>query len=413
MNRRSRSSLFPVLSSFALLLVLVLNGCAQMPGGSPGGKTGATYKIGFITSITGAASYLGEPERDAATMMQKQLDEQGGITGPDGVKHPVKILIQDTEGSGDVAVPVAKKLIDSEGVVALLGPATSQESMALIPVATEAQVPMISMASSSGIVKPVAERKWIFKVAQSNEHTAPWQVKYAKAKGLTKIANIYVNNSYGEDGAAAIRATAKAENVQIVLEDTFGAADTDMTALITKIKASEAQSVLVTAIPPAAAIFTKQYRELGLTQPLLQNSGIGNVSFVPLAGAANAEGVIFPIGKIVAVDALADSDPQKPVLKQFVADFQKAIGKAPNQFAAHGRDSLALVLNALKALPNGLSLADQRSKLRDGLEGTSGFVGVDGVFNLSATDHVGLSTKDVVLARITNGEFAYLPEEKW
>jgi len=146
--------------------------------------------------------------------------------------------------------------------------------MALIPVMTEAEVSLISMASSSAIVKPVAEREWIFKVAQSNEHTAPWQVEYAKSKGLTRIASLYVNNAYGEDGAKAIRDTAKAEGVEIVLEETFDAADTDMTSQMTKIKASGAQAVLVTAIPPAAAIFTKQYRELGVTLPLIHNSGV-------------------------------------------------------------------------------------------------------------------------------------------
>ena len=285
---------------------------------------------------------------------------------------PVKILVQDTEGKGDVAVQVVKKLIDDEKVIAIIGPTTSAEAMALIPVVQEAQVTMISMASSSSIVKPVAERKWVFKVAQSNEHTAPWQVKYAKAKGLTKIANIYVNNAYGEDGAAAIRETAKTEGLEIVLEETFEAGDTDMTAQITKIKASNAQAVLVTAIPPAAAIFTKQYRELGASLPLIHNSGIGMQSFIDLAGASNAEGVIFPIGKLVATDALANDDPQKPVLTKFMADYKAATGKQPSQFAAHGLDSIQIVLQVLKTLPDGLSLQDQRGKLRDGIEGVEG-----------------------------------------
>jgi branched-chain amino acid transport system substrate-binding protein len=399
----------------ALALVLSLGACGKTTPtpAAPAGKQGAAYKIGFVVAITGASSSLGEPERDVAVMVQKQLDAQGGIVGPDGVRHPVKIIIQDTESKGDVAVPVAKKLINDEGVVALIGPTTSQESMALIPVVQEAQVTMISLASSSAIVKPVAERKWIFKVAQSNEHTAPWQVKYAKAKGLTKVANIYVNNAYGEDGALAIRETAKAEGVEIVLEETFDAADTDMTAQITKIKASGAQAVLVTAIPPAAAIFTKQYRELGLTLPLLHNSGVGMQSFIDLAGAANVEGVIFPIGKVVAVDALADTDPQKPVLQRFVADYKAATGKYPNQFAAHAWDALQIVLQVLQTFPDGLPLTEQRARLRDGIENLKGFVGADGVFNFSPQDHVGLSLNDVVLVRITGGQWRYFPPDQW
>jgi branched-chain amino acid transport system substrate-binding protein len=422
MNLRS-SSLFVMVMVFVLLAATACGGPAPTVAPPTAAKSsaptvtparqGTVYKIGFMAAVTGSSSSLGEPERDVAQMMQKQLEAQGGITGPDGVVHPVKIIIMDSEGSGDVAVPVAKKLINDEGAAVIIGPTASAESMALIPVVQEAEIAMISMASSSSIVEPAAQRKWVFKVAQSNKHTSPWQVKYAKAKGLTKIANIYVNNAYGEDGALAIRETAKAEGLEIVLETTFEATDTDMTAQITKIKASGAQAVLVTAIPPAAAIFTKQYRELSMAMPLLHNSGVGMKSFIDLSGSANAEGVIFPIGKVVAVEALPDSDPQKAVLKQFVADYQAATGKFPSQFAAHSWDSFQIVLNVLKTLPDGLSVRDQRAKLRDGIENMKSFVGADGVFNFSSTDHVGLSLNDVVLVRIQNGQWGYFPQDKW
>jgi branched-chain amino acid transport system substrate-binding protein len=421
MKRSELSSLLFVLVACSLIFsILLITGCSTSPAAKPGtapsqgkGKTGTPYKIGFIASATGAASYLGEPERDVAVMIQKQLDAQGGITGSDGAVHPVQIIIQDTQGTSDVAVPVTKKLIDDEQVVAILGPSTSPETMALIPIVQEAKITMLSMASSSQIVQPVAERTWVFKVAQSNEHTSPWQVRYAKTKGLLKIANLYVNNAYGEDGAAAIRQTAKDSGLEIVLEDTFGANDTDMTAQITKIKASQAQAVLVTAIPPAAAVFTKQYREMGLSLPLLHNSGIATPAFATVAGSSNAEGVIFPMGKLVAVSSLPDSDPQKKVIEQFIGDYEKSAGKAPSHFGAHAWDAIQITLHVLQVMPDGLTVEEQRSRFRDGIEQLHGFVGVDGVFNFSTQDHVGLSANDVVLVRITDGKWGYLPPEKW
>ncbi len=406
-----KRSLFVFLIVSCLLAVSA--GCSAKPEPSDEtSTTGTPYKIGVIVSVTGAASTLGEPERDAATMLQKQLDAAGGITDKDGVLHPIELIIQDTQGSSDVALPIVKKLID-DGVVAIVGPSTSYESMALIPVVQEARVTLVSMASSGDIVNPVSARWWVFKVAQSNEHTSPWQVRYAKAKGYTRIANLYVNNAYGEDGADAIRQTVAAEGLEIVLEETFGADDKDMTAQITKIKASGAEAVLVTAIPPAAAIFTKQYRELGVDLPLLHNSGIAMPTFVDLAGSANAEGVIFPMGKLVAVDALPDDDPQKQVLQQFVTDFTDYTGKAPSHFAAHGWDAIQLVLAALGRMSDGLTLDEQRVLLRDELERTKDFVGLDGVFNLTPVDHVGLSEDDIVLVRIKDGVWEYFPQEQW
>ncbi|MBC7238166.1 MAG: ABC transporter substrate-binding protein, partial [Chloroflexi bacterium] len=281
------------------------------------------------------------------------------------------------------------------------------------PVVQEAKVPMVSMASSSAIVEPVAERTWIFKTAQNNSHTAPWQVRYAKAKGLLKVANFYVNNAYGEDGAKAIRASAQQEGVQIVLEETFGADDKDMTAQLTRLKASDAQALLVTAIPPAAAILTKQYREMGITLPIIHNHGIGMKPFIDLAGVEAAEGVLFPMGKLVAVNALPDSDPQKAVIRQFVKDYEASAGTAPSTFAGHAWDAIMLVIKALEKIPADVPPEQLPARVRDELEKIQGFVGISGVFNLSAQDHVGLSADDVVMCRITNGDWQYYPPEEW
>jgi branched-chain amino acid transport system substrate-binding protein len=404
----------------AVFLALALVSCGSaataVPVASGNGTpatSGETYKIGFLASVTGSAATLGEPQGKAAEMVQQQINAAGGIVGPDGVSHPVEIIIEDTEGSADTAVSLVRKLVDDEGVVALIGSTTSTECMAMVPLAEEAKVPLLSMASSSAIVTPVAERFWVFKTAASNEHTAPVQVDYAKAIGVTKIANLYVNNAYGEDGAKAIRAAAEAAGIEIVYEDTFEAADTDMTAQITKAKASGAEAVLVTAIPPAAAVFTNQYRELGVSVPLIENHGIAMQSFIDLTGADNAEGIVFPMNKLVAYSALADDDPQKAVIAQFVTDYTAYAKSAPTHFAGHAYDALELVFKALATVPAGTSLADTRSQVRDQIEGTTGFVGIDGIFNFSAEDHVGLSVSDMVMARISDGKWHYFPREEW
>jgi branched-chain amino acid transport system substrate-binding protein len=376
-------------------------------------KTGEAYAIGVLVASTGGAAALGEPERDAARLVQSQLEAQGGVIGADGLRHPVKVVIYDTQSTPDTAITLAKKLISDDKVVAIVGGTTSPESLALVPIVQEAKIPFISAASSSSIVEPVADRFWVFKTAQNNRHTAPQQVEYAKAKGLTKVANLYVNNSYGEDGRNAIRDAAKAAGVEIVLEETFEAADTNMMAQLTKVKASAAQAVLVTAIPPAASILTKQYRELGLKMPLIQNHGIGMKSFITQAGPENAEGVLFPMGKLVAVAALADNDPQKPVLAKFAKDYEAFTKNPTSTFAGHVWDGLQLTLKALEGLPAGLKLEEQRAKVRDAVENTKNFPGTGGMFSLSAQDHVGLSAKDVVLVKIADGNWVYLPREKW
>jgi branched-chain amino acid transport system substrate-binding protein len=396
-----------------LIVVLLFPTMAGCRAATPKSQV-TTYKIGFMAAITGGASFLGVPERDAAVMIQEQLKANGSVVvGPDGVEHPVEILIMDTESNPDVTISVAKKLINDDKVVAIVGTTASGTSMALVPVMQEAQIPMVSMASSSAIVEPVSDRKWIFKTAQNNDHTAPWQVRYAKAKGFTRVANFHVNDAYGEDGAKAIRKAAAEQGVQIVLEETFGAADKDMTAQLTKLNASDAQALLVTAIPPAAAILTKQFREMNIDMPIIHNHGIGMRPFIDVAGIEAAEGVLFPMGKLVAIDALAEGDPQRAVIEQFIKDYQASSGNAPSTFAGHAWDGLMLTLEALARIPSDVSANQVPALLRDELEKTQGFVGISGIFNIAVDDHVGMSADDVVLCRIVNGEWEYFPPEKW
>jgi branched-chain amino acid transport system substrate-binding protein len=397
--------------------VLLLSGCTAATTAASSGAPAAApdgvevVKIGFMAAATGGAAFLGLPEQDAARMIQAQLADQEFVSA-DGKPRRVEIVIYDTEGSGDVAIPLTKKLIADDQVAIIVGGTRSPVSLALVPIVQEAKIPYISMASSSEIVEPLAERYWVFKTAQSNRHTAPWQVRYVQELGLTQVASLYVNDAYGEDGRNAIRQAADEAGVEIILEETFESADTDMTAQLTKIKASGAQALLVTGLPPAASIITKQFHELGLDMPLVHNHGIGMKPFIDLAGAENAEGVVFPIGKMVAVDALADDDPQKPVLQQFIRDYEAFTGNPTSTFAGHAWDGVQIALKAIAAMPSGLSLEEQRAFLRDTVE-TMSFVGTGGKFQMSPEDHVGLSPDDVVLVRITNGEWQYFPPSDW
>lgn len=405
------------LASMALfvLALLMFSGCPAAGPADTSAPTGSdgeeVIKIGFLAASTGGAAFLGGPERDAAMMLKEQLAGQE-FTAPGGEPRTIEIIEYDTEGSGDVAIPLAKKLIETDQAAIIVGGTRSPVSLALVPIMQEAEVPFISMASSSEIVEPVEERYWIFKTPQSNRHTAPWQVRYVKEQGIDKIASLYVNNAYGEDGQTAIQEAAEEMGVEIVLEETFEASDTDMTAQLTKIKASDAEALLVTGLPPAASILTKQFRELGLDMPLVHNHGIGMKPFIDLAEPENAEGVVFPIGKLVAVDALDDSDPQKAVLQQFITDYEEYTGEPASTFAGHAWDGVSMAVKAIETMPAGLSLEEQRVFLRDAIENME-FVGTGGKFKFSPEDHVGLSPDDVVTVRITDGEWEYFPPEMW
>ncbi|MBI3031442.1 MAG: ABC transporter substrate-binding protein [Candidatus Rokubacteria bacterium] len=369
------------------------------------------YRIGFVSAITGASA-LGVPERDVAVMIQKELDAKGGVPGPDGKKYPVKIFIHDSESKPDTTVRVVKKLIGEDKVHVVIASSLSPTSLAVVPVTTEARTPHISMASSHAIVTPVKERYWVFKTPQSNIHVATHQVKYLKAKRYTKVASLYVNDAFGEDSRKGLASLAKDAGIDIVYEDKFERDDKDMTPQLTKVKASGAQALIVHAIPPAASIITKQYRDLGLTLPLIHNHGVGSPRFIELAAGA-AEGVIFPIGKMLVAEELPGTDPQKKVLLDFVAWYEKGTGNPRSTFAGHAWDALQMSFMAFAKVSPTMPLDQARAKVRDELEKVKNFAGTGGIFNMSAEDHVGLDERSMVLVRVEGGKWKYFPPEKW
>jgi len=279
-----------------------------------------------------------------------------------------------------------------------LGASSSGPSMAMIDTVQKEKIPMISMAAASSIVEPVAERSWVFKTAQSDIVMVKKIVSYLEKQGLTRIAFLYMNNAYGDGGKKAFVEAAQAGQIQIVVEEKFDAADKDMTPQLTKVKASPAQAVVVWAIPPSASILTKNYRDLGLTLPLIHSHGVGNEKFIELAQGA-ADGVIIPIGKLTIAEQISDSDPQKQVLTTYIKEYREKYQTNPVSFGGYAWDAFNLVIQALeKAGPD-------RAAIRQELENTRGFIGVSGIFNMSAQDHNGLDVDSAVLVQIEKGRW--------
>jgi len=393
MKKMQKGSKVQVWLVVLLLVGLLVGGCSSNKGTTPGSSTAAeSYKVGAVLDISGNSSSLGVPERDTLLMMVEKINAAGGIKG-----HPLELLIMDNKSDETEAVLATKTLVE-KGVLAVLGASSSGPSMAMIKTAQSEKIPMISLAAASSIVEPVAERQWIFKTAQSDIVMVNKIMDYLKKNNLTKIAFMHMNNAYGDNGKKAITAATKDSGVTIVAEEKFDAGDKDMTPQLTRVKASGAQAVIVWAIPPSASILTKNYKDLGLSIPLIHSHGVGNQNFIDLAQGA-ADGVILPIGKLTVAEQIAGSDPQKKVLEDYIADYSKRYNKQPNSFGGYAWDALSLLVNAIeKAGPD-------RAAIRDALEKTQGLTGISGVFNMSAQDHNGLKEDSAVLVTIENGKW--------
>ncbi len=362
--------------------------------GAPPALAEEPIKIGALMAVTGPASFLGGPEARTLEMLVEQTNAAGGIRG-----RKLQLLVKDTGGSPEKAISFAKQLIEEEKVFAVIGPATSGETMAVKAIAEEGKTLLLSCAAAEVIVNPVA--KQVFKTAQKDSHAAIKIFQRMKKMGVTRVALLTSNTGFGKAGKEQIEKLAPEHGIQIVVSEVYDKAATDLTAEVTKVAAAKVQAILNWSIEPAQAIVIKNARQLGLTLPIFQSHGFGNTAYVKAAGAA-AEGVIFPQGGLAVAEDLPASHPQKAVLVAYKRAYEGRFKEDSSAFGGYARDAFELLAKALR------EVGPDREKVRDAIERTTGFVAVSGIFNFSAADHNGLGLDAFEMLTVKNGKFVPL-----
>lgn len=351
-----------------------------------------TLKIGAIFSVTGPASFLGEPEKNTLEMVQDMVNEKGGVMG-----HEVEFVIYDDETDVNNCVLATDKLLKKDKVLAVIGPSVSGNTLAIMNKFPEAGIPMVSCAASEKIVIPV--NAWVFKTPQSDRHAVTKILEHAKKAGLNKIAIITVSNGYGQSGQAVLQELIPAMGMELVADEVYGPKDTDMTPQMTSIKGKHPDAIICWGTNPGPAVICRNRVQLGIEAPLYQSHGVASKKFIELAGEAS-EGVMLPAGHIIVADQLADDHPQKAVLMEYVNAYEKRFGTKPSAFGGYSWDGAHLIF---KAIEMGGS-ADPKS-IRDNLEKITNFVGASGIFNFSAEDHNGLNQDAFLMVEIKDGDW--------
>ena len=350
-------------------------------------------KIGAIFSVTGPASFLGAPESKTAQMLVDNINASGGVLG-----QKLELIIKDSAGSPEKAVSFAKQLIEEDKVLAIIGPSTSGETMQIKKLCEESQMILVSCAAADAIVNPLA--KYVFKTPQKDSQAATWIYRTMKEKGITKIAVLTGNDGFGASGKKQLEELAKTEGIEIVANEVYDKQATDLTDVLTKVKSTPGvQAVVNWSIVPAQSIVAKNMKQLGMDIPLFQSHGFGNRKYVEQAGVA-AEGILFPAGRLLVVDELPASNPQKQVLATYKKDYETAYKEDVSTFGGHAYDAILIVTEALKKAGT-----TDRDKVRDAIENLHGLVGTAGIYNFSATDHTGLDLNAFEMLTVKNGKF--------
>lgn len=362
---------------------------------TPAAEAAEAYKIGAVFSITGPASFLGEPEKKTAEMIVDEVNKKGGVNG-----HPLQLIVYDDESDATKCNLAVKKLIKKDEVPVIIGPSTSGNSMAVVSVAEESKVPLISLAASYKIVTPIESRRWVFKVAGSDSHVVEKLFEHMKKKSIQKIAVMSASDGFGASGREEIVRLAPEHGMTVVADERYGPQDTDLSAQLTKIRSAQPQAIINWSTGPTQILAVKNWRDLGMESiPLYQSHGFGSRKNIQLTGAAS-EGVLLALARVNVGPLLPETDAQKKVIMEYTKAYEERFKEPISSFGGHAWDAMHLAMAALQ------SVGPDSAKIRDFIENTRGFVGQHGIFNFSPQDHNGLSKDDLVMVVVKNGDWA-------
>jgi branched-chain amino acid transport system substrate-binding protein len=325
----------------------------------------AEIKIGVAEALTGNAAQYGVPIRKGFELAVGEINGSGGIHG-----DKIELVIEDEQGKKEEAINVFKKLIFQDKVLMLFGPTLSNSAQASDPVAQAAKVVAFGTSNTADGITSIGN--YVFRNSVTEADILPVTLKIAAQKtGLKKVAVLYGNDDiFTKSGYDNFTKALQALKIPVTTTETFAKGDVDFKPQLTKIKASNSDAIVLSALVAEGGPIMVQARQLAISLPFIGGNGRNSPRVFELA-KDNSDNLW--VGSPWSVENPA------PENKRFIASYQKAYGALPDQFAAQAYDAIYIVAQALKKIKLTGKLEGDRKALRDALPATQ-WTGATGAF---------------------------------
>ncbi|EOR21330.1 MULTISPECIES: ABC transporter substrate-binding protein [Niallia] len=315
----------------------ILAGCGA--GGNNASKEDE-FKIGVNLELSGAVASYGQSLESGIDLAIKEINADGGIDGKKIV--PVKV---DNKSDLTEATNGALKLIDQDKVSAIIGAATSGDTVAQVQIANDKKTVLLTPSGTAPNVTVNDDGK-LNEYAFRTSFIDPFQGNVAANFAINdlkiKNAAIYADSAsdYAKGLAAAFKETFTAAGGKIVSEESYVAKDTDFSATLTRIKGKNPEFVFIPGYYEEVGLIIKQAREMGITAPFMGADGWDSPKLIDLAGAESLNNTFI-------TNHYSSEDPDEKIQK-FVSAFNDEYGKSPDAFNALGYDSVYLLKDAVE-----------------------------------------------------------------
>src|SRR6516164_11248008 len=294
------------------------------------------FRFGLAMPLTGSQALYGQDQVKAAEWAVAEINKTGGVNG-----KKLEMIVLDTQADPQLGIQAANRLVSVEKVPAFVT-AWSAVVKAVAPVANDNRVVELSVGANSPDIAKLGD--YVYTTFPLADIDIAAVAKYAATNmGKKKAAIVYINNETGTVAAEVYKKVFTAAGGQVVANETYDPKATDFTGPLLKVRAANPEIIhlqgLVSDIPQVIA----QMRQLGLTQPVTSYSAAFNPKLIQQLGAA-AEGVI--------ATSLAPGPEDSDKVKEYVARWQKEVGREPNglPYTQYLYDAPYLVAAVLKSL---------------------------------------------------------------
>ncbi len=366
MNLRRRTLLG---ATAAVAAVGATTACSAKPGGSGGSAvTGDTIKVGVNYELSGAVATYGQASVDGITMAIDEINAAGGVNG-----KKLEIISYDNKSDAAEATTLANKLFTQDNVLVGMGPATSGNFKAIIPVANKNSVPVVSGSATADDVTwdGSTVQEFAFRICFNDSFQGTIMAKFA-AENLGASSAVIIkdnSNDYSKGLADAFTTEFENQGGTIVTSEAYVAGDTDFNTILTRIKGQSFDVIYLPGYYSEAGLIIKQARDLGITAPFLGGDGFDSPTLLELAGASALNDVYFT-NHYSSID-------EDPTVQDFIKAFKEAKGAEPSAFNALGYDVGKFVADAISRASELTGDAVQKAMAE-----TKGFVGVTGTFDM-------------------------------
>jgi branched-chain amino acid transport system substrate-binding protein len=333
--------------------------------GATGAALAADIKLGAAEALSGPAGQYGQSIKNGFLLALDEINAAGGVKG-----NKLVLQLEDEAGKKEQAIDVFKKLIFQDKVLMLFGPTLSNSAQAADPIAQAAKTVVFGTSNTADGITSIGDHVFRNSVTEADVLPETLRVAIKQAK-IGKVAVLYGNDDvFTKSGYDAFKKALETLKVPVTTTETFAKGDVDFKAQLTKIKASGADAIVLSALIAEGAPIMVQARQLGIELPFIGGNGMNSVKVFDLAKDKSDN---LWVGSPWALSNQTKEN------QHFVVAYTQKYKSAPDQFSAQAYDAMNIVAAALGKIKLGGNLEADRKALRDALPSVT-HTGATGAF---------------------------------